>query len=221
MVTKFPCLQPGDVRKLKAVRVDSLSHIKDCIVFPCKGARPHPDEMGGSDLDGDEYAVFWETKLMFPDANFDSMTFPYGMKKELPNDITINDIVEFYCNYLLLNNIGQVANTHLVYSDFHPKGLFSEECHDLAIKYSISLDYQKTGIIEQFPRKYLVNIRPDFMERFGSDKVYLSKRILGQFFRHCSLMEQIVNLTQFDVDSASSLTNNKLLAKNSKFILPG
>lgn len=217
MVTKFPCLQPGDVRKLKAVKVESLSHIKDCIVFPSKGARPHPDEMGGSDLDGDEYAIFSDPKIMFPDTNFDSMTFPYGLAKENTSDITITDIVEFYCNYLLLNNIGQVANTHLIFSDYHTKGLFSKECHDLAIMYSISLDYQKTGIIKEFPSKYFLNIRPDFMERFGTDKVYLSKRILGQFYRHCSLIERIVGLSKFD----TTTSNASLFCKNPKLILPG
>ena len=57
MVTKFPCLPPGNVRKLKAVDIPALHHIKDCIVFSAKGQRPHPEEMAGSDLDGDEYAV--------------------------------------------------------------------------------------------------------------------------------------------------------------------
>ena len=152
MVTKFPCLQPGDVRKFKAVKVDKLDHIKDCIVFPSKGKRPHPDEMGGSDLDGDEYAIFWNTKLIFPDKNFDSMTFPYGMTRYHSHDITVEDIVDFYCDFFILNNIGLVANSHLNISDHHPEGLFSAECHDLAIKYSISLDYQKTGIIDEFPK---------------------------------------------------------------------
>ncbi|KAI2796991.1 hypothetical protein BLOT_015635 [Blomia tropicalis] len=219
MVTKFPCLQPGDVRKLRATKVDKLSHIKDCIVFPSKGKRPHPDEMGGSDLDGDEYAIFWNTELVFPGKNSDSMTFPYGMTKPQEHDLTIRDIVEFYCNYLLLSNIGQVANSHLIFSDYHPQGIFSKECHDLAVKYSISLDYQKTGIIQEFPRKYNLSIRPDFMERYHNDKVYLSKRILGQYFRHCTLIERIVDLSQFDSESSSN-NSNQLLNKSPIFILP-
>jgi RNA-dependent RNA polymerase len=54
----MPCLYPGDFRKLNAVNVPKLqSCIRDCIVFPSKGSRPHPSEMSGSDLDGDKYWV--------------------------------------------------------------------------------------------------------------------------------------------------------------------
>ncbi len=58
IVAKIPCLYPGDFRKLIAVDVPQLkSCIRDCIVFPNKGPRPHPNEMSGSDLDGDQYWV--------------------------------------------------------------------------------------------------------------------------------------------------------------------
>ncbi|KAH6941070.1 hypothetical protein HPB50_013213 [Hyalomma asiaticum] len=75
LVTKCPCLHPGDVRKFEAVDVPELHHIKDCIVFPAKGQRPHPNEMAGSDLDGDEYVVIWDKDLFFPGANHKPMTF--------------------------------------------------------------------------------------------------------------------------------------------------
>ncbi|OTF75937.1 hypothetical protein BLA29_008372, partial [Euroglyphus maynei] len=152
MVTKFPCLSLGDVRKFRAVNVPSLMHIKDCLVFPAKGPRPHTDEMGGSDLDGDEYAIFWETKLIFPGENYRPMDFVNHTPDELNHDINLDDIVTFYCDYLLENNIGQVANCHLMYSDFHPKGLRSIECDELARKYSISLDFQKNGINSQLEK---------------------------------------------------------------------
>ncbi|XP_049516529.1 uncharacterized protein LOC119445477 isoform X3 [Dermacentor silvarum] len=47
LVTKCPCLHPGDVRKLYAVDVPELHHVIDCIVFPAQGPRPHPNEMAG------------------------------------------------------------------------------------------------------------------------------------------------------------------------------
>ena len=48
VVTRNPCLHPGDVRQLQAVDVPNLSHLVDCIVFPQSGMRPHPNEMSGN-----------------------------------------------------------------------------------------------------------------------------------------------------------------------------
>ena len=48
VVTRNPCLHPGDVRQLEAVDVPGLCHLVDCVVFPRQGSRPHPNEMAGN-----------------------------------------------------------------------------------------------------------------------------------------------------------------------------
>lgn len=53
VVTRNPCLHPGDLQKFKAVQKDELSHLVDCIVFSTRGNRPAADLMSGGDLDGD------------------------------------------------------------------------------------------------------------------------------------------------------------------------
>ncbi|XP_027203264.2 uncharacterized protein LOC113797127 isoform X1 [Dermatophagoides pteronyssinus] len=196
MVTKFPCLSLGDVRKFRARNIVGLEHIVDCVVFPAKGQRPHPDEMGGSDIDGDEYAIFWQTNLIFPGENYPPMNFPSHNSPESDQDIIIDDIVRFYCNFLIENNIGTIATSHLMISDFHPLGLASTECKDLASKYSISLDFQKNGINAKMESKHLPDsnwIRPDFMiKRTIEFDSYLSTKFLGQIYRHCTLMEDVI-----------------------------
>jgi hypothetical protein len=54
LVTRNPCLHPGDLQKFKAVDIPAYSHLVDCIVFTTRGKRPSADLMSGGDLDGDK-----------------------------------------------------------------------------------------------------------------------------------------------------------------------
>ena len=54
LVTRNPCLHPGDLQKFRAIDVPELSHLSDVIVFPTNGKRPSADLMSGGDLDGDK-----------------------------------------------------------------------------------------------------------------------------------------------------------------------
>ena len=63
LVSRNPCLHPGDLRKLKAINVPELSHLTDCVVFSTNGSRPSADLMSGGDLDGDTCEPYCITKV--------------------------------------------------------------------------------------------------------------------------------------------------------------
>lgn len=192
VITKNPCFHPGDLRILEAVDIPGLRHMVDCIVFPQCGSRPHPNEISGSDLDGDEYFVCWD-ELLHSIENQIPMDFPKAKKKRLESDITVPDIVEFVANYIQNDNLGIIANTHLALADYEKDGIFSSSCIELAKMYSDAVDFPKTGnapSLQSFksPEKY-----PDFMMK--RDKLqYTSSKIIGKLYRQCRFL---LSKTQF------------------------
>lgn len=64
LVTRNPCLHPGDLQKFRAVERPELAHLVDCIVFSTKGRRPAADMMSGGDLDGDTCGCAFVVRLV-------------------------------------------------------------------------------------------------------------------------------------------------------------
>lgn len=209
LVTKCPCLHPGDVRKFEAVDVPELRHIRDCIVFPAKGQRPHPNEMAGSDLDGDEYVVIWDKDLYFPGANHKPMTFRDHTAASHSNDDLEEAMVQFICNYIKNDNIGVMSNAHLAWADQLEDGIFSECCLKIADKISVCLDFAKTGASSHLDKKEKPPLYPDFMEKGCHKNTYQSKRILGQLYRLHRSLEAVVS-TDFENHFVESDCQSKL-----------
>jgi hypothetical protein len=69
LVTKHPVMHPGDVRMLMAVNIPELQHHRNMIMFSQHGRRPEPHKMAGSDLDGDQFAVTWDSRLFLGTLN--------------------------------------------------------------------------------------------------------------------------------------------------------
>jgi RNA-dependent RNA polymerase len=69
LVTKHPVIHPGDVRMLMAVDIPALRKQCNVLLFSQHGDRPEPDKMSGSDLDGDEFAVTWDSRLFLGEWN--------------------------------------------------------------------------------------------------------------------------------------------------------
>ncbi|XP_070557919.1 uncharacterized protein [Ptychodera flava] len=190
IVTKFPCYHPGDVRKFEAIDTPKLSHMVDCIVFPAEGSRPHPNEMAGSDLDGDEYFVTWHPDLIYSRENFPPMHFPPAEKKILDRAVELEDMIKFIAEYIQNDRLGTMSNAHLVRADHEVKGIFSDICIDLAKLLAKAVDFAKTGYCPTLSREQIPVRYPDFMGK-RDKSTYRSRRCLGKLFRQCSAVEKV------------------------------
>ncbi|XVF85599.1 hypothetical protein PTKIN_Ptkin17bG0129900 [Pterospermum kingtungense] len=191
VVAKNPCLHPGDLRVLEAVDVYVLHHMVDCIVFPQKGRRPHPNECSGSDLDGDVYFVSWDKDLI-PPCKFPPMDYGAAQSALLDHDVTIEEVAEYFTNYILNDSLGIISNAHKVFADKKPFKAMSEECIELAKLSSIAVDFPKTGIPAKIPHHLRVQQFPDFMEK--PDKItYESQSVIGRLYREVKKFERGVS----------------------------
>jgi RNA-dependent RNA polymerase len=106
-----------DVNVAQAVDKPALSHLRNVIVFPQVGPRPHPNELSGSDLDGDIYFVTWNPDLLPPlnRRNPEPGSYPTVVPKEkAPGElVTSEDLVDFFVDFAKNDNLGIIANMHL------------------------------------------------------------------------------------------------------------
>ncbi|KAK1265765.1 RNA-dependent RNA polymerase 1 [Acorus gramineus] len=181
VVAKNPCLHPGDVRVLQAVDVPELHHMIDCVVFPQTGKRPHPNECSGSDLDGDIYFVSWDPALI-PPRQVPPMEYDPAPTIILDHDVSIEEVEEYFTNYIVNDKLGVIANAHTVFADREEMKAESKACIELARLFSIAVDFNKTGVAAQIPPELQVKEYPDFMDK--PDKpTYESKRVIGKLYR--------------------------------------
>ncbi|KAK7407698.1 hypothetical protein VNO78_09717 [Psophocarpus tetragonolobus] len=181
VVSKNPCLHPGDVRVLKSVDVPALHHMVDCVVFPQKGKRPHPNECSGSDLDGDIYFVCWDPELI-PSDVIDPMDYTAAPAMELDHDVMIEEVEEYFANYIVNDSLGIIANAHTVFADKEHAKAMSEPCVKLAKLFSTAVDFPKTGVPAVIPPELYVKEYPDFMEKHDKP-TYKSYNVIGKLFR--------------------------------------
>lgn len=147
--------------------------MRDVIVFPIDGKRPHSNEISGSDLDGDQYWVYWGDSFKIrPDQDVEPLSYKGAKKEELPSfdqSKIIEHIVQSFESGIIL---GMIANTHTVVADKHPDHSFSEPCKKLAELFALAVDSPKTGKfiekeqIRPYQKKYC-DTYPKFMRRFG------------------------------------------------------
>jgi len=194
LIFRNPCLHPGDLRTVQAVNIPELSMYKNVLLFPstkdCQSSLP--DDCSGGDLDGDEYGIIWDKKLI-PQKHILHKPLDYSTlssKQEIQNQI-INEvnnqrsIAEFYTKNMSNDNLGRIATMHLALCDILPDGACDPLAIELAKCQSLAVDFPKTGISPLVPKEAIFKIQghPDFMEG-----CYVSKKVLGRLYRRvCGL----------------------------------
>jgi RNA-dependent RNA polymerase len=94
----------------------------------------------------------------------------------------MQEIEEYFTNYIVNDSLGIIANAHTVFADMEPEKAMSQPCLDLAELFSIAVDFPKTGVPAEIPSHLRVKEYPDFMEK--PDKTtYLSENVIGKLFR--------------------------------------
>ncbi|CAI5438582.1 unnamed protein product [Caenorhabditis angaria] len=216
LLTKCPSVVSGDVRIFEAVDIPELHHLNDVVVFPQHGPRSNPDEMAGSDLDGDEYTVIWDEQLLLernePAFNFTSEKI--NQKFDIDNmDPLMHD---FFIEYIIQDSVGAISLNHLYQSDQF--GIESEVCDRLATKLTKALDYAKSGDPpaqlttkwEKDPDDPEIVYAPERSERLpdfsaNQDKslaMYTSSRLIGKLFRELKSLDDVLNLSDgLDLDT--------------------
>lgn len=183
IVTKNPCLHPGDIRVLDAVYEVELEEkgLVDCILFPQKGERPHPNECSGGDLDGDQFFICWDEGLI-PSQTEAPMDYTSRRPRIMDHDVTLEEIQKFFVDYMINDTLGVISTAHLVHADREPEKARSKKCLELATLHSMAVDFAKTGAPAEMPRVLKPREFPDFMERVDKP-MYISNGALGKLYR--------------------------------------
>jgi hypothetical protein len=67
VITRSPTYALGDVRVVRVLTardVPALNHLRDMLVFPRQGPTSLPALMSGGDLDGDEFTLVWDERVL-------------------------------------------------------------------------------------------------------------------------------------------------------------
>ena len=148
LVTKHPVMHPGDLRMLTAVSIPELECHRNVILFSQHGIRPETNKMAGSDLDGDQFAITWDSRL-FIRLNHPPMG--YVAPPEPPPSPTIDNdaLISHFISHAKNANLGRISMLWLDHAALKNAGC--NECIRLAELHSIAVDYPKSGVPAVIP----------------------------------------------------------------------
>lgn len=200
LVAKHPVVHPGDVRMLLAVDMPELRDKKNMILFSQCGCRPEADKMAGSDLDGDQFAVCWDDRLFLCDGNKDMynkdvsaedlskinhppMDFVCNKKANEVEKVTDKHLLQHFFNHAKSESLGKISMLWLDHAAINNNS-GCDECLELAKLHSIAVDFPKSGVPADVPKKLRLSRdtpRPHWREakHFGS---FQCDSVLGNLY---------------------------------------
>lgn len=147
VVTRAPALHPGDIQIVKAIDVEDeheLKALRNCIVFSQRGPRDLPSQLSGGDLDGDLFHIIWDERLI-PDFVYLPADYAPAPAKDLGRSVEVNDIADFFIDFMKMDRLGVISNKHKIRADRHHEGTRHPECVMLAKLASDAVDFSKSG----------------------------------------------------------------------------
>lgn len=180
-IARNPSLHPGDIRVVRAVDVPALHHLVDVLVLPQTGDRDIASMCSGGDLDGDDYVVIWDRRLLPRMWNAEPMDYTPPVPTPLGRDVTQTDITRFFVKYIKNDFLPKIAHAHLAWADYLDEGIRHEKCLELARLHSKAVDYPKSGQPAHMPKALDAKEWPHFMEKKGR-RSYRSRKVLGQLY---------------------------------------
>ncbi|KAL2757784.1 hypothetical protein ACRALDRAFT_2025500 [Sodiomyces alcalophilus JCM 7366] len=183
IVGRNPSLHPGDIRVVQAVDCPVLHHLKNLVVFPSTGDKDVPSMLAGGDLDGDDFFVIWDPKLIPPEWNHPPMNHRAPQPETFQRPVSASDLIKFFVKYIRNDCLPLIALSHLANADYLQGGAKHPKCLELAALHSKAVDYVKTGDPAHLSRELQARKWPHFMS--PSDRkanTYHSTTVLGQIY---------------------------------------
>ncbi|KAJ0094291.1 hypothetical protein Patl1_15578 [Pistacia atlantica] len=123
-----------------------------------------------------------EDPELIPPQQISPMDYTPEPSIQLDHDVTIEEVQEYFTNYIVNDSLGIIANVHTAFADKEPDKAMSDPCIELAKKFSIAVDFPKTGVPAEIPPHLHVKEYPDFMEKLEKP-TYESRNVIGKLFR--------------------------------------
>jgi len=188
IVLRYPCVNPNDVLRLKAVNKPELRNYKDVIVFSQQGNMPVTVRLSKGDLDGDNYFATWDKNIVSQIKCLNSDKYASSAKSYKSSAFSSNFAAmetkspsDVFFNFLLNNYLGQVASAWKARADREQST--NEKCLKLADLFNQQVDFQKSGkpiILDDF-KALKSMIFPHYMQK-AKYKSYRSDRSVGYIY---------------------------------------